>query len=106
MTDHWSPWIEHDGGECPASVRCYYVQALGETPRGRHKVVESWVIRGDGMSWDWTNFGAVNPDTNKRVGRILRYRIRRPRGMAVLDAIARGETAGWPSERKVGRAEA
>jgi len=71
MSDEWGPWIEHDGKGCPC---------VGEYVHNVHNHGGEWFgIAGSqgGRSWDWSaNFS-----------KIIRYRIRRHRGMAILNAI-------------------
>ncbi len=88
MSEEWGPWIEHDGGGCPCAFM--YAQFVCERPITRHPhhyiridayTCEGIVMKG-GMgrrenSWNW------------RAGnKIIRYRIRKPRGMTVLEKIA------------------
>lgn len=75
--EEWGPWIEHDGKGCPCLgmwVHCVFMMRSGDTS-------ELQGIAGalGGRSWDWKNKGFA--------ARIIRYRIRRPRGMEVLDQI-------------------
>ena len=71
----YGPWINHDGKGCPClgmwvhSVHCNGMEFEG--------------IAGSqgGQSWDWSNY--------QRYSRIVRYRIRKPKGMEVIDQIMR-----------------
>ena len=79
----WGPWIEHDGKGCPCVGQ--YVQTE------RLKKIENWVgssativdgkftwgIARGGKSWFWENGWT----------RIIRYRIRKPRGLTVLENL-------------------
>jgi len=74
--DEYGPWIEHDGLGCPcvgAYVHCVHDYGVYQKER--------WAIAGSegGMSWDWSYL--------PKHTRIIRYRIRKPRGMYVLQEI-------------------
>ncbi len=85
MADEWGPWIEHDGKGCPCIG--HFVRALHCTTYGHLSVTEGIAGASGGHSWDWENCGAYTM--------ILRYQIRRPKGVAVLlDCLDRiGEPA-------------
>ena len=85
MKDEWGPWIKHDGKGCPC-VGGYVQVELDSVPTGFNvhaiiiapKLIEmipqkTWRLG----SWFW-RYGC---------SWVIRYRIRRPRGMEVLDAI-------------------
>lgn len=80
-TDYtWGPWIEHDGKGCPCLGEFVQTEMEGTD--------ENFVgIAGSegGRSWDMT-YEPLH-------FQILRYRIRKPRGMAVLDAVMADLTA-------------
>lgn len=83
MADNWGPWIEHNGKGCPC------VGMVAEVVFAYDKLPMCYVVRG-GASWFW-----LSPDIRgtsiTRCGRlanpIVRYRIRKPRGMAILESI-------------------
>jgi hypothetical protein len=91
MSAEWGPWIEHDGKGCPC--RGEYVQAID---RGRvtaefvagtqlcagrmFEVAESWT---DNMPNAWT-WGSMRRRSQYE---IIRYRIRKPRGMTILESL-------------------
>ncbi|WP_133065807.1 hypothetical protein [Mameliella alba] len=77
----WGPWIEHDGKGCPCAGA--YVQAKFSNGIALEGVV-SGVGNQDHGQWDWQW-------AEKRcMARIIRYRIRKPRGLTILEEIARG----------------
>jgi hypothetical protein len=77
MSDEWGPWIEHDGGENPVGggfftqieTRSGYCRA----PAG--DLSEKWV-----WPWGWNGYAIHGGD-------ILRYRIRKPRGLTILESL-------------------
>lgn len=81
MADEWGPWIEHDGKGCP----CYGLSVLVQRFNGE-SVVSARIGRKTSFqklnmcsAWVW-----VKPSPFK----VRRYRIRQPRGLTILQAIA------------------
>ena len=77
----WGPWIEHDGKGCPC-VGMWVQAEYDVPPRGpfAHGSVsgKTWEGRARGRtSWVWPDFR----------GNIIRYRIRKPRGMTILENL-------------------
>ena len=85
MSEEWGPWIEHDGKGCPCVGQYVHVffsngkEVFGLAGRSRAKAV-SLGLSPDG-SWDWGN--------SIRASRVVRYRIRKPRGLTMLEHVAR-----------------
>ena len=84
MADQWGPWIEHDGKGC---------NCLGEYVQTRWEDLYDGLCAWAGIvtplwetAFDWANYGTEAAD-GQTWGRVIRYRIRRPRGMEVLDAV-------------------
>lgn len=87
--DEWSEWVEHDGSGCPCIGEYvqleYDVEVDATMWRGpsdaiiHGKRVEVIVRRGPLNSWNW------------RIGwaRVIRYRIRKPKGLTILTNILR-----------------
>lgn len=88
MSEEWGPWIEHDGKSRPADgliVEREY--ACGAVLVGR--IGKQWLrtelglpfYRGAtyGCSWLWAEDGDCVP--------VVRYRIRKPRGLTILESI-------------------
>lgn len=85
MSDaEWGPWIEHDGKGCPVldGVICHRIlsePARGDDVRALGKdedispVDRAWEWR----AWEW------EPDAVW----VLRYRIRKPRGLTILENL-------------------
>ena len=81
MTDaEWGPWIEHDGKGCPCVGQYVHrvYEKIGRNPDGSLSN-ENLGIALDSESWCGGS-GKANA--------IIRYRIRKPRAMKLLQAIA------------------
>lgn len=81
----WGPWIDHDGKGCPCVGKvCRVVQegVSGET-------YDVTGVAEGSPAWDWSNYGTLGTykGKNGRWGRVIRYRIRKPR--ALLNMIER-----------------
>ncbi len=80
MSEVWGPWVQHDGMGCPLPVGTI-VEVVCED---RFGFIQSQAGKIDGdsySSWDWSHF----PELKK----ILRYREKKPKGLAMLQEIAR-----------------
>jgi len=79
IEDEWGPWIEHDGKGCPcvgafvqSEERCGLVEchiAGSRNPHNRHTF----------SAWKWPT---CPPERC-----IIRYRIRKPRGLTILHGL-------------------
>jgi hypothetical protein len=87
MTE-WGPWIEHDGKGCPCVGQFVHVVFKRDVkPKnsgagsGRYINKREWIgitnPTSAGGSWNW-NTGFVP---------IVRYRIRKPRGLTILENL-------------------
>lgn len=78
--DEWGPWIEHDGTGCPCVGHAVHVKYRwsGENPDGSISDERVYVASSESWSWVWGQDG---------INEVIRYRIRKPRGMAVLESI-------------------
>lgn len=77
MSEEWGPWIEHDGQPVPHLAGMFvHSRHYGPTSR-REWERQIRVIHGRGGSWLWA----------AGFTRIIRYRVRKPRGMAILERI-------------------
>ena len=93
MADEWGPWIEHDGaGIClpDGSVMQIEIGGPGLVPRGSESVSPNY----PGFYWRWKRvktgwFSSVMRRVcdDPAYAPIIRYRIRKPRGMIVLEAL-------------------
>ncbi len=83
--DQWGPWIDHDGKGCPVPVGTV-IEA--ECHNGKWGNIESDVFHlraGSGLrSVENPIWHEVHPEHGPAV---IRYRIRRPRGLQILDAV-------------------
>lgn len=84
MSEEWGPWIEHDGKGCPVKSGTI-VMAECEGPIGIFRIVEAQALA-NGEGWDWSLFGAIMLDGTLN-SRVIRYRIRKPRGLIILEKI-------------------
>lgn len=80
MSEEWGAWIEHDGKGCPCVGQyAHVVSDCGDEFIG---IVGSHpqfnVSRYPGGSWNWKN---------RHLARVLRYRIRKPRGLTILENL-------------------
>jgi hypothetical protein len=83
MSEEWGPWIEHDGKGCPCVGQ--WAQVVGQYPAQKVVQVEGIVRRT--VAWDWSNWGKRTAYGIE--GKVLRYRIRKPRALIELrDMIA------------------
>lgn len=81
--DDWGPWIEHDGGGCPVPVGTW-VEVVGVGVNGRLVQDQDWAEVYE--TWDWTRFGVVDDD-GATWGKIINYRVRKPRGLTILESV-------------------
>jgi hypothetical protein len=88
MSEEWGPWIEHDGKGCPIKGAIAQVEyADGDVVLRMVDGKTFW--RGNRAagfsgptyvsSWDWSSPGRAVP--------AIRYRIRKPRGLTILENI-------------------
>lgn len=84
MTE-WGPWIDHDGKGCPCVGE--FVHVVAELQIGH--IQEYTTVAGSkgGYSWDWRWFNEPIPHLGIMAARILRYRIRKPRGLILLENL-------------------
>ena len=81
MSEEWGPWVDHDGrGIPPGIVEGLYIcvdlkfQASGRMTRCEGRVTRAAIAP---VWWVW---GASEGD-------VIRYRIRKPRGLTVLEGL-------------------
>lgn len=78
MQEEWGPWVDHDGSGCPVAIGTV-VEVVCEDRFGYLMHVVATARAGHHSSWDWRHY--------PRLKRILRYRVKKPRGMVVLEAM-------------------
>jgi len=76
----YGPWIDHDGRGRPVPVGTV-VEVEAENITGLVTVITSVAMADAGSAWDWSSVCLDQP------WRATRYRVRKPRGMTVLDRI-------------------
>lgn len=76
MSDEWGPWIEHDGKECPVSngVFVHVIYRAGIDVMA-HVSANGRVVDANPWIWKWCPAD------------IIRYRIRKPRGLIILQQL-------------------
>lgn len=78
MSEEWGPWIEHDGKGCPCVGM--YVQVDGHCGWWGNIKREEGIVRASAIPcWE-----IIHPEHGPEV---IRYRIRKPRGMQTLTEI-------------------
>lgn len=88
MREEWGPWIEHDGSGCPCvGMYAQWVWDNGVIREGIAGISRVNPITGEVLGarkgcgpnvWDWAT---------KPIRRAIRYRIRKPRGMTILESL-------------------
>lgn len=93
-TGEWGPWIWHDGRGCPVVgqfvERVLEAQVPGARPARFVEYSRIGIVPGGMLNfWDWSTDGPGCPlNPGFRAPRIIRYRVRRPLGLCLLEAIA------------------
>lgn len=77
--EEWGPWIDHDGKGCPCVGMMVHVVLVNQFGFEKEMIVIAGSMGGE--SWEWVNA--------PKYKRIIRYRIRKPKGMAILEGILR-----------------
>lgn len=84
----WGPWQEHDGQGMPDHARGRWCRAVWELLPGYFQVDEGMAGSGSGYGWDWKYWGMIHPETGFIIARIVRYQLRKPKGLTLLEQIA------------------
>lgn len=88
--DTWGPWIEHDGKGCPCKGQLVHVvrrsgQESIHVAFTRRITASGHILQGavsgGPNTWDWGSGG-------KPHNQVIRYRIRKPKGLTQLQRIA------------------
>ena len=77
MSEEWGPWIEHDGRGIPANVVGAWCEVTGHQPWGNIVTRQGKVATGAAFAERDTLLGP----------RVIRYRIRKPRGLTILESL-------------------
>ena len=91
--EEWGPWIEHDGKGCPvpfgtqvwAQLFDPWSNEIDEVVFVAGQPFHTGIIFGTGGDEDWTHGEDFN-ETDHDI-HLIRYRIRKPRGMKVLEEL-------------------
>ena len=75
MSETWGPWIEHQSSLCPPVASGVFVEVAERD--GEHDAAFA-----EEFGWYWSS---CCPEC--KAGDILRYRIRKPRGLAILEGL-------------------
>lgn len=78
MSEEWGPWIEHDGKGCPC------VGALVNVQWCDSEYTTGIAGSAGGSGWDVQKEPLMY---------VVRYRIRKPKGLTMLERVARDATA-------------
>lgn len=84
--NEWGPWVQHDGSGCPCVGQMVEVDRdrlgiYGPIIAGSEAIKMIGSPNVPGSAWVWVAVPGFNPSW------IRRFRIRRPKGMAILNAI-------------------
>jgi len=82
MSDEWGPWIEHDGTPAP-DAQGRYCNVISADGRDECGVVRAAVAVPNRRSlWIWGTL-----DDWEMEQRVIRYRIRKPHGLTILEGL-------------------
>ena len=89
--EEWTEWFEWRGGNCPVSPRDWAHlifddedEFIGTNEGGGMSACGFTVAAGGDSGWTWTEAYELGRGGDAR---IIRYRIRRPKGMSILHQI-------------------
>ncbi len=91
--EEWGPWIGHDGKGCPVRgmmVQCVWLpledieEYISEDGEVSFVVPDDAGSNIDDTSWIWRIVDGQPECYNSLIAPIIRYRIRRPRGLTLL----------------------
>ena len=90
MTEEWGPWIEHDGKGCPLPNGMQYSMVFEDGDEAELRRGEC-IARTSKMGFSICDYGegAWEPSWlwEEPYCKVIRYRIRKPRGMAILKQL-------------------
>jgi hypothetical protein len=82
--DEWGPWIEHDGLDCPVA-KGVIAQTIAISPINA-EIISIVACVEASPNWNWHFFGKRSPE-GSLYRKIIRYRIRKPRGLTILEGL-------------------
>ena len=86
MGDEWGPWIEHDGNGCPVPFG-----TIAEVTERANEDGDGWKSGDERTGVILVSSQKIEPwYLGQAVADIIRYRIRKPRGLTILEEIAQG----------------
>ncbi|WP_425074895.1 hypothetical protein [Sagittula sp. S175] len=86
--EHWGPWVIHDGKGCPLPSGTI-VEVVSEDGFGFASREIACVSGGEYSSWNWRHYPELK--------RIIRFRVKKPRGLEMLEE--RLQTLDAPKSR-------
>ncbi len=93
MTDdnEWGPWVEHDGIGFPpslygAGLEIIAISATRTLQRQQGRAITK--PHDCLLAWDWSFYRKRSP-FGYRYSMVIRYRVRKPKGLAILHEILR-----------------
>lgn len=88
MIEMFGPWVDHDGKGCPLLPGTAF-QAVDLSCGGWPMIFDGIAWSGGGYSWDWRYQTTFVPGTLIFASQIIRYRIKKPAGLKILEAVLR-----------------
>lgn len=89
MGNEWGPWVEHDGMGCPCvgmitqwEFDADLIYKVGAVDIHGNEIIGPRTAQGrpeNGEAWSWT----------AGYYRVIRYRIRKPKGMTILEQLVK-----------------
>ncbi|WP_243612946.1 hypothetical protein [Shimia aestuarii] len=95
--EEWGPWIEHDGRGIPVPVGTV-VNVLGSHGSDIMDIIRDTnadIPSGATTAWHWSFWPAIYL---RKYEHVTRYRIRKPRGMQILEGLLEQIDAPKPVE--------
>lgn len=106
MSEEWGPWIGHDGNGCPcAGMYVQIMRANSDVAEGIATMMGKYWCRvprqyqnerriiGIESWWNWVSH-------HPRFGEIINYRIRKPKGMKMLEQLLQDIPAPAKEKKK------
>lgn len=86
--EQWGPWIDHDGSARPLMVGTYIQIELEHETSESHAIKRGWKFI-NRKTLEGILSSRYNLSWGKDINRCLRYRIRKPKGLSILQDILR-----------------